>query len=294
MPKLAAALARLAAVALLGLPLLLHAEPLLIHLHGLAFSPDGRSLLVSSHAGLTVWRGESWSHELESGIDITGFSVTARGLYASGHPPPRSALRDPLGLARSKDGLRWQPLALAGEADFHLIAASYRADAIYVLSHLSTTAMPAPGIHLTSDEGRTWKRAAARGLRGEVLGLAAHPSEGRMVAAATDRGLYLSRDAGERFRRVFGQAVTAAVFGFDGKRLLLTPALSNEIVVLPVDRGRRSVIRLPRMRGDYATHLALHPADERTIAVGTRRRDVYLTTDGGKTWRRIAREGDMP
>lgn len=41
------------------------------------------------------------------------------------------------------------------------------------------------------------------------------------------------------------------------------------------------------MRGDYATHLALHPVDGRTIAVGTRRRDVFRTIDGGSSGRRI-------
>ena len=284
----------LAAALLLAWSVSLGAEPLLIHLHAMAFSSDGRSLLVSSHVGLTAWREERWSHELETGIDITGFAVAARGLYASGHPEPRGMLRDPIGLAHSEDGGRWRSLALEGEADFHVIAAGYRTDAIYVLSHLPSRAMPEPGIHLTRDEGRSWKRAAARGLRGEVLALAAHPHEAGTVAAATDRGLYLSRDAGDGFRSIFREAVTSAAFSFDGKRLLFTPPLSNEIVRLPVEGGRRVSIRLPRLRGDYATHLALHPTDERTIAVGTRRRDVYLTTDGGRTWRRIAREGDMP
>lgn len=285
---------RLAAALVLACPLWLQAEPLLIHLHAMAFSPDGRSLLVSSHVGLTAWRGDHWSHELETGIDITGFSAAARGLYASGHPEPGGALRNPIGLARSDDGARWRSLALEGEADFHVIAAGERTDAIYVLSHLLNAAMPDPGIHLTRDEGKTWKRPAARGLRGEVLALAAHPSDGTLVAAATDRGVYLSRDAGEGFRRVFSQAVTAVTFALEGKALMFTPTLANEIVRLPIDGGRRSLIRLPRLRGDYATHIALHPTDGGTIAVGTRRRDVYLSTDGGKTWRRIARDGELP
>ena len=36
----------------------LHAEPLLVHVHGLFFSPDGKSLFVPSHTGLAVFRGE--------------------------------------------------------------------------------------------------------------------------------------------------------------------------------------------------------------------------------------------
>lgn len=280
---------------LLAWPLWLRAEPLLIHLHAMAFSADGAALLVASHVGLTAWRGQGWSHDLETGIDITGFSASRRGLYASGHPDPGGALRDPIGLARSEDGLRWRSLALEGKADFHIIAASHGAEAIYVLSHLPSRALPELGIHLTRDDGKTWTRAAARGLQGEVLSLAAHPHDAATVVAATDRGLYLSRDAGEGFRSLFGrQAVSAAAFSLDGKRLLFTPALGNEIVHLPVEGGRRSIIRLPRLRGDYVTHLAVHPTEDRTIAVGTRRRDVYLSADGGNTWRQIAREGDLP
>ena len=285
----------LAAALLLAWPLWLGAQPLLIHLHAMAFSADGKSLLVSSHVGLTAWRDGHWRHDLETGIDITGFSVAARGLYASGHPEPGSRIRDPMGLARSDDGVRWRSLALEGEADFHLIAASYRADRIYALSHLPNRLMSIPGIHSTRDEGKTWKRAAARGLRGEVLAIAAHPSETETVAVATDQGLYLSRDAGERFESLFGRnPVTAAIFGFNGERLLFTPALSNEIVFFAVGSGRRKAVRLPRLGGDYATHLALHPADERTIAVGTRRRDIFLSMDRGASWRRIARDGDLP
>lgn len=285
----------LAAALLLAWPLWLGAQPLLIHLHAMAFSADGKSLLVSSHVGLTAWRDGHWRHDLETGIDITGFSVAARGLYASGHPEPGSPIRDPIGLARSDDGVRWRSLALEGEADFHLIAASYRGDIIYVLSHLPNRLMSVPGIHSTRDEGRTWKRGAARGLRGEVLAIAAHPSETETVAVATDQGLYLSGDRGESFEGLFGRRpVTAAVFTFNGERLLFTPALSNEIVFFAVGSGRRKAVRLPRLRGDYATHLALHPGDERTIAAGTRRRDIFLSADGGASWRQIAKEGDLP
>lgn len=292
----APSLHRRAALALaLGWPWLLRAEPLLIHLHGLAFSPDGGTLLASSHAGLTVWNGERWSHDLETGLDFTGFSVSAKAMYASGHPPPGSAMRNPLGLARSEDGLRWQALALEGEADFHLVAASRRAPAIYVLSHFPNRKMPQPGLYLTRDEGKSWQPAPARGLQGEILNLAAHPLHGDTVAVATGRGLYVSRDAGARFLRLGPRApATAVAFDIDGGRVLFAGPLSNEILSLALDGGRRRALRLPPLRGDYVTHLAQHPVDARAIAAGTRRRDVYLSSDGGSSWRQIAREGDLP
>ena len=78
--------------------------------------------------------------------------------------------------------------------------------------------MPNPGLHVPRYEGRTWMRAAARGLEGEIFGVSAHPHEAGTIAIATSSGLYLARDGGETFRRVDGrQAATAVAFDIDGK-----------------------------------------------------------------------------
>lgn len=272
------------------------AEPVLLHVHGMGFSTDGRSLLVSSHTGLAAYRDGSWSRTLESELDFSGFAVAARSLYASGHPAPDVRLRNPLGLAASTDGGHtWQSLALEGEADFHLIAASYEATSIYVVNHVRNSAMPSPGLYFTRDEGKIWTRAAAHRVEGEILALAVHPRQAQVLAVATDRGLYLSFDGGERFRRVDRrQAVTAVIFDSDGERVRYALALSNSIAAYVLDRGRRETIRLPPLGRDYITHLAQHPNDPGTFAVATRRRDVFLSKDGGLTWHRIAREGELP
>lgn len=294
--KLARVSCRAMAAALCAAASAAGAQPMLVHLHGMAFSQDGAALLVSSHVGLTAFQDGSWSHALETGLDLTGFSVAERAIYASGHPAPGSALRNPLGLAASTDGGRnWRSLALEGQADFHIIAAGYRTGAVYVVSHLPNAAMPAPGIHLTLDDGRTWRRAGAGGLGAELFGLAAHPRQPATLAAATDGGLYVSRDRGERFRR-YGrrEPVTAVAFDRDGRRVLYAGPLSSSIGALEIDKARSESIGLPALRGDYVTHLAPHPEDPLTMAVGTRRLDVYLTSDGGVRWRQIARQGDLP
>ena len=50
---------------------------------------------------------------------------------------------------------------------------------------------------------------------------------------------------------------------------------------------------MPRLKRDYVTCLAQNPKDERVLAFATRRRDVYLTSDGGLSWQLIA-EGSNP
>ena len=288
-------------IAALAIPLAvfappLPAQPLLHHVHGLAFSPDGKTILVPSHFGLTVFRDGSWA-DLNGPIhDFAGFSATEKALYASGHPPAGTSLPDPLGLVRSTDGGKtWQVLALGGEVDFHQIAAGYRSGAIYVLSEGRNSAMPRPGLHLTLDEAKTWRRAAANGLSGEILRLAAHPREAASVAAATDKGLFLSRDAGETFRRIERwQAATAVAFAVDGAHLMHARATERELVFTALETGKRSVMRLPRFGLDYVTHIAQSPADPRAIAIATDRRHVYVSADRGVIWRQIARDGDLP
>ena len=287
----------IAAVLLAVTALALRAQPALFHDHGhgLAFSSDGKALLAPSHGGLAVYENGAWWEASGPIQGFSGFSVAERAIYASGHS--RSGVpsaHEPVGLVRSTDGGRkWQPLAptLAGMADFRLLAAGYRSNAIYVVNARPNPAMPAPGIYVTHDEGKSWRRAAARKLVGEIHGLAAHPREAGTVAFATGRGLYLSRDAGESFVRLDGREMaTAVAFDLDGERVRYARTLSNQVVESSLDGKGRRALRLPRLKLDNVTCLAQSPIDGRVLAFATRRRDVYLTNDGGVSWRRIATE----
>ena len=270
-------------------------KPVLYHVHGLSFSSDGKSVLVPSHYGLAVYRDAVWSEVNGPIHDFAGFSVTESAIYASGHPTKASALPDPLGLVKSTDGGgSWRSLALGGEVDFHLIAAGYRSNALYVLNGQPNSAMPATGLYLTLDEGKTWRRAAARRLEGEILGLAAHPREAKTLAAATDQGLFLSRDAGASFRRLDRVAATAVTFDLEGKGLYYARAIRRELVSAPLDSQARTLLRLPPLGLDYATHVAQNPKDERSLVIATQRRHVFITNDGGTTWLQIAKDGDLP
>ena len=138
-------------------------------------------------------------------------------------------------------------------------------------------------------------RAAARGLEGEIFGIAAHPQQAGTVAVATARGLYLSRDGGDSFRRLNGsQAVTAVAFDLDGKHVRYARAVRREMMIVLLDGKSRTLVRLPPIGLDYATHIAQSPADPGVLAIATDRRHVFVTNDAGKTWRQIAKDGDLP
>ena len=269
-------------------------RPLLFHEHGhgLAFSPDGKVLLAPSEKGLAAYEDGAWWEAPGPAQGFSGFSAAAHAIYASGRAHMPGAA--PAGLMRSTDGGRtWQAVALGGQADFRLIAAGYHSGAVYVLNIIPNAVMAAAGLFLTLDQGKSWHGTTARGLDGEIHALAAHPKNAQIVAVGTGAGLYLSRDAGESFARLDrSEAVTALTFDHEGGRLLYARALSNDVIDRSVEGSARRSLRLPRLARDYVTCLAHSPVDERTMAFATRRRDVYLTRDGGRSWSRIASEGE--
>jgi hypothetical protein len=81
----------------------------LTHVHGLAYSPDGKRLMIPSHDGLAVYENGGWSKAPGPQHDYMGFSANAKNLYSSGHPAPDAGLVNPFGLIRSRDGGKTAP-----------------------------------------------------------------------------------------------------------------------------------------------------------------------------------------
>ena len=270
------------------------AAPVLHHVHGLGFSADGKGVVVPSHFGLDTYRDGNWSRVHGPLHDFKGFASTAEAFYASGHPVPQARLPDPMGLAKSTDGGRtWRLLGLAGEADFHIVAAGYRSKAVYVVNSAPNSKMPQPGLYVTFDDGKSWLRAAGRGLAGRIQSLAVHPDDRAIVVAGTAAGLFVSRDAGEHFRSIArGRTVSAAAVSMDGDRVYFVYEYTGRLLGVPLKGGPPFAITLPPLMSDSVAYVALSPTALNTIAVATRKRNVYLSTDAGSNWEQIAKEGD--
>lgn len=272
------------------------ADVVLTHVHGLAFSGDGTRLYIPDHRGIAVYAAGRWTNLPGSRDDFMGFTATRGALYSSGHPAPAPGAVNPLGLVKSTDGGQtWRALGLRGEADFHLMAGGYRSRAVYVIAEAPNSRMPEPGLYVTTNDGLMWKHAASQALDTRVASLAAHPTQPGTVAVAARSGLYLSTDGGDSFRQISNDAQGLSVaFDLDGKHLWYGShdgqAHLTRLALLAGGEAPQS-LPLPPLHDDAVAYIAQSPANPREIAIATFRRSVYLSGDGGKTWRQIAEGG---
>lgn len=267
---------------------------ILVHVHGLAYSADGRQLMLPSHHGLAIYSEGKWSKAPGPLHDYMGFSATSQYLYSSGHPAPGSDLVNPFGLIRSKDGGKsWEKLGLEGETDFHLLATGWNSNAIYVWNPQPNSRMSAPGLHLALNGGLAWKPARAIGLAGRPAALAVHPDAASMIAVATSSGVYLSRDSGDRFVRLASGAQAMSVhFDLDGKRLWYGAFDgAARLAWLALDQNGATTVQLPKLGRDSVAYIAQNPAARNEYVFATFERSVYLSKNGGRTWAMIAERG---
>ena len=266
----------------------------LTHVHGLAYSADGKRLMIPSHHGLAVYANGKWSKAPGPQHDYMGFAATAKNLYSSGHPAPDSGMVNPFGLIRSKDGGKtWEKLGLEGETDFHVLATSWNTNAVYVWNPAPSSRMEKPGLHYTLNDGFAWKAAQAAGLKGDPHALAVHPDDAATVAIATSAGIFLSRDSGDRFEPLVEDAQgLAAFFDLDGKHLW-TSSFDGQprLARVALDGGKAKRVKLPALTKDAVAYIAQNPAARKEYAIATFARSVYLSRDGGRSWKQIANRG---
>ena len=272
-----------------------HSAEMLVHVHGLAYSADGKTLMVPSHHGLAIYERGKWRKAPGLQHDYMGYSATRERIYSSGHPAPGSGLANPFGLIRSKDGGRtWDKLGLEGETDFHQLAAGWNTNAIYIWNPAPSSRMKKAGLHYTLNDGLVWRAAAAAGLSGEPQALAVHPDNPATVAVSTAEGVFLSRDHGARFIPVArGVQGLALHFDLDGKRLWLGSFAADAAHLSRIDLETRMIepAPTPHWGRDAVSYVAQNPVSRAEYAIATFGRSVFLSRDAGRTWAQIADRG---
>ncbi len=145
------------------------------------------------------------------------------------------------------DGDSWRAIPFPPQfrATLHALVLDPKDPGVYLVG-LSSDIPEYSGILRTQDSGLTWKRLPAPDLTA-VWSIAVWPRDSRVLAAGTQDGVFLTRDAGETWTRI-------------------TP-LGN--------RSLRPVVSL-----------AFDPTDSKIIYAGTPHLP-WKTTDGGLTWNSI-------
>jgi len=267
---------------------------LLTHVHGLAYSADGKRLMIPSHHGLAIYEDGKWSKAPGPEHDYMGFSATGRHIYSSGHPAAGSGLVNPFGLLRSKDGGKtWDKLGLEGESDFHVMATSWNTNAVYVWNAAPNSRMKQTGLHYTVNDGFSWTRAAAKGLDGNPYALAVHPDDPKSVAMATPNGVFESSDSGQSFAKIAPIQGTAVFFDLDGKHVWYgSYDTEARLARARLKGGAATPLKLPPLTKDAVSFIAQNPARRDEYAIATFNRNVYVSADAGRSWKPIAEHGE--
>lgn len=112
-------------------------------------------------------------------------------VLGSGHPSEGAALPPVLGLIRSEDGGRtWTSVSELGTADFHALELSGE--------RLIGALFGQSQVLVSDDEGRTWE---ARTAPMPLVDLEVDPANADHWIGTTERGIFLSTDAGETWRQ---------------------------------------------------------------------------------------------
>ena len=156
------------------------------HIHGLGVDPADDTLYVATHHGLfRVDESGEPRRVADRWQDTMAFSVVGpRHFLASGHPDVREDLPAHLGLIESTDaGETWRPLALQGEADFHILEPV--GDDLYAYDATS-------GRLLVTQDRKSFEEVGQLPL----LSITAHPDDPNTLLGTTNQSQLVEIDAG--------------------------------------------------------------------------------------------------
>jgi hypothetical protein len=245
-----------------------------IHVHALGVNPADGVLFIATHTGLFRTPRPGMSPKRVAGRyqDTMGFTVIGPNHFlASGHPDGREALPPFLGLIESTDaGRSWKAISLQGQMDFHVLEAAGRR--IYGFG--SEWKSRRERFLVSDDGGRSWDE---RPVPEPLIDLAVSPDDPATAVAAGQNGLYLTSDAGRRWRTLSG---ASGLLSWLDRGLYVVDRAGA--VRVGTRRGRRWRL-VGRVRGQPAAFASSWTGAELYVALqdGT----IKRSSDGGASWR---------
>ena len=238
------------------------------HIHGLGVDPADDSLYVATHFGLFhIDESGRPSRVADRYQDTMAFTVVGPGHFiGSGHPDLREDLPAHLGLIESTDaGETWTPLALQGEADFHILEPA--GDALYAYDATS-------GRLLRTEDRKSFDEV----FQGPLISVAA-VDESVPLTATNGNGRLVSIDAGSgETRELGGPPMMYLDTTADGTLAGIDP---NGVVQVSTDTGRTW-----REVGSIDGQPAAFTISDQGWYAATETA-VFQSSDDGETWSRV-------
>lgn len=264
------------------------------HIHGIGYVGGLGAAFFATHDGLKVYEKGTWLKTKKENNDYMGFNATAHGFFTSGHPGTDSKLPNPIGIMKSENyGQTLESLGFEAEVDFHLMAVGYSNHMIFALSPHKNSIMKADAFYVSEDEGVNWREVAASGLKGELIGLAVHPTDKNILAAAGEEGIYLSKNQGESFELLTkGTQGTSVYFTEDS---LLSGEYNGQpsLVKRNLNNNKEEKVDLPEMKEDAVMYVAINPTNEQEITFVSFTGDIYQSLNGGVEWNTLVKSGEL-
>jgi hypothetical protein len=103
--------------------------------------------------------------------------------------------------------------------------------------------------------------------------------------------VFESAESGRNFQQIAPGPGTALLYELDGRHLWYAGFDVQARLSRALLREGPVHATIPVLRDDAVAYIAQNPGKRGEIAIATFERSVYLSPDGGRTWKRIADRG---
>ncbi|MDA1632303.1 MULTISPECIES: F510_1955 family glycosylhydrolase [Bacillus cereus group] len=261
------------------------------HIHGIGYAGNMPGISIATHNGIKVYQNGKWFETTTQLHDYMGFQATKNGFFASGHPERGANLKNPLGLMKSSDGGNTlEKLAFYGESDFHNLAVGYNTEAIYLYNERPNSKLQ-QGFYFSTNNGQDWRNSKLKGLSSTMHSFSVHPDQVSVVAVSTKDGVYLSTDYGNTFE-LFSTSLESTAVTLSNEDVIYAPINKQIITKKSIATNEETNIQTPSLDAkDAIMYISQNPQNSAEIVFATLKANLFLSTDEGKTWKQITKEG---
>lgn len=258
---------------------------------GLGFFGQDGSLLAASSAGASIYTKGYWTNaEIIKSGHVYAINTVDGGLYASiirSDSSQRGIPQTEIVYGSSHQGVPtyWQPVKTITSPQ--LMAVSYFTHTLYVWNHKDGNESNASGLFYSKDNGGHWKKTEAHGFNSTPQSIAIHPADDAIVALGNSDGLWLSRDYGMHFYRVYsGIHITSLFFGQAGG-LFVTGEEGQEkpfLIKYDYNLNSKSELALPLQLHEKVSYFTENLVNMEDMAIATDHQGIYLSRNKGENW----------